>query len=66
MCKNSLCFFNITFGITEKDLTFAPLFLNDSLAQQVEHIPFKDGVLGSSPRRITCASEPYRKTVRLF
>ena len=25
----------------------------DSLAQQVEHIPFKDGVLGSSPRRIT-------------
>ena len=27
---------------------------NDSLAQQVEHIPFKDGVLGSSPRRITC------------
>ena len=26
---------------------------DDSLAQQVEHIPFKDGVLGSSPRRIT-------------
>ena len=26
---------------------------NDSLAQQVEHIPFKDGVLGSNPRRIT-------------
>ena len=25
----------------------------DSLAQQVEHIPFKDGVLGSSPKRIT-------------
>ena len=25
----------------------------DSLAQLVEHIPFKDGVLGSSPRRIT-------------
>ena len=25
----------------------------DSLAQQVEHIPFKDGVLGSNPRRIT-------------
>ncbi len=22
---------------------------NDSVAQQVEHIPFKDGVLGSSP-----------------
>ena len=26
---------------------------NDSLAQQVEHIPFKDGVLGSNPKRIT-------------
>ena len=30
----------------KKSITFA-------LAQQVEHIPFKDGVLGSSPRRIT-------------
>ena len=28
-------------------------FTVDSLAQQVEHIPFKDGVLGSSPKRIT-------------
>ena len=28
-------------------------FFGDSLAQQVEHIPFKDGVLGSSPKRIT-------------
>ena len=26
---------------------------DDSLAQQVEHIPFKDGVLGSSPKWIT-------------
>ena len=25
----------------------------DPLAQQVEHIPFKDGVLGSNPKRIT-------------
>jgi hypothetical protein len=25
----------------------------DSIAQQVEHIPFKDGVLGSSPSWIT-------------
>ena len=25
----------------------------DSLAQLVEHIPFKDGVLGSSPKRVT-------------
>ena len=29
----------------------------DSLAQQVEHIPFKDGVLGSNPRRITRKQE---------
>ena len=28
-------------------------FKFDSLAQQVEHIPFKDGVLGSSPSWIT-------------
>ena len=26
---------------------------DDPLAQQVEHIPFKDGVLGSNPKRIT-------------
>jgi hypothetical protein len=26
---------------------------NDSVAQLVEHIPFKDGVLGSSPSWIT-------------
>ena len=37
----------------EKGSTFAPQFLGDSLAQQVEHIPFKDGVVGSSPTRIT-------------
>lgn len=29
----------------------------DSLAQLVEHIPFKDGVLGSNPRRITKGSQ---------
>ena len=35
--------------------TFAPAFgkKHDSVAQQVEHIPFKDGVLGSSPSWIT-------------
>ncbi len=33
----------------------------DSLAQQVEHIPFKDGVLGSSPRRITKAKRQQQK-----
>ena len=41
----------------KKSITFAlalkKYFKVDSLAQQVEHIPFKDGVLGSSPRRIT-------------
>ena len=28
-------------------------YATDSVAQQVEHIPFKDGVLGSSPSWIT-------------
>ena len=46
----------------KKSITFAPAFEKyrnvsvDSLAQQVEHIPFKDGVLGSNPRRITLFS----------
>ena len=26
---------------------------DDSVAQQVEHIPFKDGVLGSNPSWVT-------------
>ena len=30
-----------------------PLLKKDLVAQQVEHIPFKDGVLGSSPSWIT-------------
>ena len=38
--------------------TFAPAFEksiknDESVAQQVEHIPFKDGVLGSSPSWFT-------------
>ena len=42
----------------KKSITFAlalkkKYFKFDSLAQQVEHIPFKDGVLGSSPSWIT-------------
>ena len=37
----------------------------DSLAQQVEHIPFKDGVLGSSPKRITERSR-YLCGIRFF
>ena len=28
-------------------------FEDDSVAQQVEHIPFKDGVLGSNPSWVT-------------
>ena len=31
-------------------------FYGDSLAQLVEHIPFKDGVVGSNPTRITRGS----------
>ena len=40
---------------SKKCSTFAPAFAKkqqncvESVAQQVEHIPFKDGVLGSSP-----------------
>jgi hypothetical protein len=30
-----------------------PQIKNDYVAQQVEHIPFKDGVLGSNPSMIT-------------
>ena len=47
------------FAISQKLPTFALANAKalaqevDSLAQQVEHIPFKDGVLGSSPKRIT-------------
>ena len=36
--------------------------IGDSLAQQVEHIPFKDGVLGSNPRRITYTNGKTKKT----
>ncbi len=33
--------------------TFAARLRKDFVAQQVEHIPFKDGVLGSNPSEIT-------------
>ncbi len=36
-------------------------YKDDSVAQQVEHIPFKDGVLGSNPSMITT-----KKTVQLL
>ncbi len=41
--------------VSKKSSTFALAFVkkHDSVAQQVEHIPFKDGVLGSSPSWIT-------------
>ena len=39
------------------DRKLSIFFDDDSVAQQVEHIPFKDGVLGSSPRRITKGSQ---------
>ena len=40
--------------IQKKALLLHSVFETDgSLAQLVEHIPFKDGVLGSSPKRAT-------------
>ena len=36
-----------------KNITFAALKREDSVAQLVEHLPFKERVLGSSPSRIT-------------
>ena len=36
-------------GSTQSELLLISKFRRDSVAQQVEHIPFKDGVLGSSP-----------------
>jgi hypothetical protein len=33
--------------------TLKQKYRTDSVAQQVEHIPFKDGVLGSNPSWIT-------------
>ena len=41
--------------LEKKVRIFAPAFKkrNDSIAQSVEHITFNDGVLGSSPSRVT-------------
>ena len=51
------CFFVL--AKTNIGCTFAPLFQksSESVAQQVEHIPFKDGVLGSSPSWFTIAKQ---------
>ena len=43
-------------GILIKHFIFAPSFramLNDRVAQLVEHLPFKERVLGSSPSPVT-------------
>ena len=55
--------------MSKKCSTFAPAFDEkatkwiESVAQQVEHIPFKDGVLGSSPswntKRLENHFEPF-------
>jgi hypothetical protein len=45
----------------KKTRIFAPLLKNDLVAQQVEHIPFKDGVLGSSPSWITRYKKQHTK-----
>ncbi len=34
------------------------LMSDDLVAQLVEHIPFKDGVLGSNPSQVTCPPKP--------
>ena len=40
--------------LPKKTVSLHPLFKkNELVAQQVEHIPFKDGVLGSSPSWLT-------------
>ena len=55
----------------EKKATFAPAFekqrnhKDDSVAQQVEHIPFKDGVLGSNPSWVTKRNLKFTKTLEI-
>ena len=43
----------IILSFKKNTIPLRSLFEKDSVAQQVEHIPFKDGVLGSSPSWIT-------------
>ena len=45
----------------EKDNTNYPFLEihNDSIAQLVEHITFNDGVLGSSPSRVTNSDQTH-------
>ena len=56
----SIYIFSKIFASTEKSGIFAPPLKNKAnegelVAQLVEHIPFKDGVLGSSPNWLTKA-----------
>ena len=41
-------------------------YKDDSVAQQVEHIPFKDGVLGSSPSWVTLSAVSHCLTALFF
>ena len=52
-CEYGLSYY-ICSPITEKLSTISSISnVNDSVAQLVEHLPFKERVLGSSPSRIT-------------
>ena len=56
---NFFCKLIPLFAFKKNAFTFASAFEkqkhieDDSVAQQVEHIPFKDGVLGSNPSWVT-------------
>ena len=51
---NARKYMQYSFALKQNYHTFALAKTEvDSVAQQVEHIPFKDGVLGSSPSWIT-------------
>ena len=53
MEKNKRIIHKLILLIQKKTILLHPHFENDYVAQQVEHIPFKDGVLGSNPSMIT-------------
>lgn len=55
LIKKRQIYNKIAWKLRKKVLIFAPAFKkrNDSIAQSVEHITFNDGVLGSSPSRVT-------------
>ena len=60
-----LTFFAKSFAYIKINTNFASLserkaLTVGSLAQLVEHIPFKDGVLGSNPKRVTLPEKSKR------